>query len=161
MVKTLVLLADDESIMTKYVKKAQRCVEDPVLAAAGVQVSGASGAALGGWALLGLLGIAIVARIHRGIQRRASGLPLSPYMLLAVTARHLYLLQAGSTWGGKEVIAAWDREAIDVDVDAGSFVYRFGIQLDETRTLSLGARRGRGAVGVADLLSGTSASPPA
>jgi hypothetical protein len=146
--------------MTKYVKKAQRCLEEPVLAAAGVQASGASGAALGGWALLGILGFAIAAGIHRSVQRRSSGLPLSPYMLLAVTADHLYLLEAGSTWRGKRVISAWDRDAINVSINPGSLIYRFEIPLDETRTLSLGARKGRGADGVAEHLSKTVVSQP-
>jgi hypothetical protein len=139
--------------MADFAKKAQRCLEEPVVASAGVQASGASGAALGGWAVLGVLGFVIAARIHRSVQRRSSGLPLTPYMLLAVTEDRVYLLRAGSTWRGKGVIAAWDRAAIHVRVHPGSFVYRFEIPLGETKTLTLGGRGGRGAVRVAELLS--------
>ncbi len=144
------------TVMADYARKAQKCLDEPVLSAAGVQASGASGAALGGWAVLGLLGFVIAARIHRSVQRRSSGLQLTPYMLLAVTADRLYLLRAGSTWRGKGVIAEWDRDAIDVKVDPG-LVYRFEIALGEKKTLTLGGRGGRGAVRVAELLIQTHA----
>jgi hypothetical protein len=159
-IKSGELLTDMRQVMAKYVGKAQRCIEDPVLAAAAVQASGATGAALGGWAILGALGFAIAVRIHRRAQRRTSGLPLSPYMLLAVTADRLYLLEAGSTWRGKRVISVWDRDDLEVTIDPGSFVYRFGIRLDETRTLTLGGRRGTGAADVAELLRKESVEAP-
>lgn len=140
---------------SRLIKKAQRRVDEPVLAAVGVQPGSASGdgrSALGGatnvtsmgLAVLGIFGGLVARRVHRWRQAKRSGLPLSIFMLLAVSADRVYLFKTGSLWRPRRTIAAWDRHDVRIDVVRGTVSTR-EILLDipnERRRVALEASQG-------------------
>jgi hypothetical protein len=145
--------------VSRYVRKVEKALGEQVLAAAPVQPGGTLGASAGAAAaipLAGLLGgIAAVflGRAHLRSERLATGLPLTPYMLLAVTEDRLYLLEAGHGWGVKSEIASWPRSGVGVDATQGPVVYRMAMYFsDRPEHLRLQAPRGKAIGKVLELL---------
>lgn len=131
--------------MDKFVRKAQKHITEPVLGAAGVQPAGSSAGLVGGATLQGGAGGVLGMRVAQLRGRRKTGLPLTPYMVLAVTASRLYLFQAGMTWGVKKPIGSWARVDVSIRWEERALTRRLEIHLPELgEALVLEAPKSRG-----------------
>lgn len=141
--------------MNRFVKKAQKHVPEPVLAAAGVQPGGTTKGLLGGVAALqGAAGGVIGTRLAQWRGRRTSGLRLTPYMLLAVTDFDMYLFEAGMTWGVRKPIAAWPRSEVSVTCEERTMTLCFEIRPSGSdAVVALEAPKKRGASDLRSLLT--------
>ena len=147
--------------MDKLVRKAQKHVRDPILAAAGVQ-PGSSTAGLLSGALVaqGAAGGVVGTRLAQWRARRRTGLRVTPYMLMAATASDLFLFEAGMTWGVKKLIASWRFSAIDVHSEERTLTIRFEIRSPGSETpLVVEAEKNRRSRELARVISGASGVP--
>ena len=126
-------------------------------------MGGAGGGAAAAMPLLGLFGLigaVIGTRVHQRSQRKASGLPLSPYMLLAVTAERVHLLRAGHGWRAKDVIAVWPRQGVQALGERKVLTERVKLFVPaEARRVDLEAVRGRPIREVLGMLAPVGAAP--
>jgi hypothetical protein len=108
---------------------------------------GAGGGAAAATLFIGGISLAIaavVARLHHRAQRRTAGLPLTPYMLLAVTSDTVHLLRAGSTWRCKGPIAAWRRGTIRVRAEPWALTWQLVVEVpSDGQTIALEAVKGK------------------
>ncbi len=83
-------------------------------------------------------------RMVQRAQREATGLPLTPYMVLAVTPRRIHLLRSGAFWTHKSAIASWDRDQVQVYSQRKVVNHEIWIHVPaEERTVVLEAPRTR------------------
>ena len=150
--------------MARLEEKVRLRLVGEMLTASPVQPAGATatmlvavGALLGLTAvragLIGILAALLIAGIHQRVQRRASGLRLTPYMVLAVTHDRIHLFKAGPRWSSKDELASWDRSGVVPKV--GERILTLGLSLEvraDGRHVRLEAVRGRRARELAETL---------